>query len=75
MRNQDEVPRVPHNLACVKFSVAMRKSAVFRATVSNMFLPYKLIVSTKSRLHQKSKTRVSVAPQKGLMSSKIFFKE
>ena len=30
---------------------------------------------TQDRRHQKSKTGVSVAPQKGLMSSKIFFKE
>ena len=28
---------------------------------------------TQSRRHQKSKTGVSVAPQKELMSSKIFF--
>ena len=30
---------------------------------------------TERRYHQKSKTRVSVAPQKGLMSSKIVFKK
>ena len=30
---------------------------------------------TQRRHHQKSKTGVSVAPQKGLMSSRIFFKK
>ena len=30
---------------------------------------------TKTRPHQKSKTEISVTPQKGLMSSKIFFEK
>ena len=34
-----------------------------------------LALKTQRRPHQKSETGVSVAPQKGLMSSKIFFKK
>ena len=33
------------------------------------------IFETQRRHHQKSKTGVSVAPQKGLMSAKVFFKK